>query len=146
MTKLLLPSLCLFALVAACGGEPAKSATPAAGAPSAPAEHHGDEHPLGQLTIGSHTFQVVQEGDVAAGAEAAITLEFPADKPLPDTVRVWFGVESGQGSMKARLGKEGAHARHGHVVVPKPLPEGSKVWIEIDENDQKQRASIAWHE
>lgn len=144
MTKSKLLLLCLLPLATACGkqGTDTTKPTPAAGA--APMEDHGEEYPLGDLTIGAHSFHVLQEGDVVAGEQAAVTLEFPADKPLPDTVRVWFGVESGVGSMKARLPKEGAHARHGHVVVPKPLPDGSLLWIEIDENDQKQRASIAW--
>ncbi|MBL9075920.1 MAG: hypothetical protein JNL08_00370 [Planctomycetes bacterium] len=146
MNRLLLPTLCL-SLLAACGGDaPAQPAGPTGGQAPAAADHgHGTPHPLGDLTIGAHTFRVVQEGDLHAGAEAVFTLEFPTGKPRPEIVRVWVGVESGQGSMKARMMKEGNRELHNHVEVPNTLPEGSKVWVEIEENGQKARAAIDWH-
>ncbi|MBL8727028.1 MAG: hypothetical protein JNM25_01265 [Planctomycetes bacterium] len=146
MTKLLLPSLSLLALFAACGNDgKTPTSTPGPGAPAAPMNDHGTPHPLGELTLGAHTFQVIQAGDVVAGKEAAIDLEFPAGKPLPGTVRAWIGLESGQGSMKGRLGKETERIVHGHIEVPKVIPDGSKVWIEIEANGTTLRGSLAWH-
>lgn len=147
MTKLLLPSLSLLLLFAACGTDAkAPTPTPTAGGQTAPMDDHGTPHPLGNMTIGAHTFEVIQEGDVQAGHEAALDLKFPAGKPLPGTVRAWIGIESGQGSMKGRLTKESERIVHGHVEVPKPIPEGSKIWIEIEESGAKLRASVAWHQ
>jgi hypothetical protein len=112
-----------------------------------PMDHgHGPEQALGSLTIGAHTFNVVQQGDVKAGAEAAFELEFPKDKPIPATVRGWIGVESGEGSMKQVFGKEESepNSRHGHVVVPKTTPAGAKLWIEIEEGGKPAHGSIAY--
>jgi hypothetical protein len=145
MTKLLLPTLSLLLLTAACGNDAPKATAPGPTAPAAPMDDHGTPHPLGNLTIGGHTFEVIQEGEVQAGHEAALDLKFPAGKALPGTVRAWIGVESGQGSMKGRLTKETERIVHGHIEVPKPIPEGSKVWIEIEENGEKLRGSLAWH-
>lgn len=105
---------------------------------------HGEAKPLGQLTVGAHTFQATQLGTVEAGKEGMFDLEFPAGKPVPGIVRAWIGIESGTGSMKAKLGKEGERGMHGHVAVPKPIPDGAKLWIEIEENGASQRGSIAW--
>ena len=146
MKNLLLPLLTASLLFAACGGEPAKNpTTPTAAGPKAGAmDDHGERKPLGDLTIGTHTFALIQYGAIEAGKEASFDLEFPAGKALPGTVRAWVGVESGQGSMKARLAKEGDRTVHGHVQVPKPIPEGSKVWIEIEEGGAPARGSTGW--
>ena len=67
---------------------------------------HGTPKPLGSMTIGAHTFDVVQHGDVKAGEESAVTLKFAAGKPLPAAARAWIGVQSGEGSRKAKLVKD----------------------------------------
>ena len=147
MTKLLPTTISLLVLLAACGHDgPAPTAAPGPSAPAAPMEAHGTPHPLGELTLGAHTFQVIQEGPVTAGKEAALDLEFPVGKPLPGTVRAWIGVESGQGSMKGRLTKETERIVHGHIEVPDPMPAGSKCWIEIEENGATVRGSVAFHQ
>jgi hypothetical protein len=137
----------LFCLTLACGGDAPKTAAPTPAATpggTAAMSDHGTQHPLGELTLGAHTFRVVQEGEIAAGKEGAITLVFADGKPLPAIARVWIGVESAQGSMKSRLAKEGPHALHGHVEVPKAIPDGSKVWVELEDNGQQQRGALAW--
>ncbi|HEX5052791.1 MAG TPA: hypothetical protein VFZ65_13525 [Planctomycetota bacterium] len=147
MSKFLLPTLCTTLLFAACGGDATKGATdPKAPKPAAPSagDTHGEEQSLGALTIGTHTFAVIQEGSVVAGKEAHLDLVFAAGIPLPGTVRAWAGVESSQGSMKAKLGKENETTLHGHIEVPKPIPEGSKFWIEIEENGATKKDSVAW--
>jgi hypothetical protein len=113
----------------------------------APVDHgHGTAHDLGSMTIGAHTFQLVQEGAVEPGNETALTLTFAKDKPLPGTVRAWIGVESGEGSKKEKVGKDSdaPNGLHGHVDAPKPIPAGSKIWIEIEENGKTERQSVAW--
>jgi hypothetical protein len=104
---------------------------------------HGTPKPLGSMTIGAHTFEVVQLGDVKAGEETFVDLKFAAGKPLPGTARAWIGVQSGEGSRKAKLGKDKDTTLHGHVDVPSPLPAGSALWIEIEEGGKTEAKSIA---
>ena len=144
-----LPLLLTLSLFAACTKEapanPAGGNTPAKTPADGPKMgDHGEEKPLGSLTIGAHTFELIQAGAITAGKEGSVDLVFPAGKPVPGTVRAWVGVESGEGSLKSKLGKEGDRAVHGHFEVPKPIPAGSKIWIEIEENGQSLRASAAW--
>lgn len=143
-----------FALVSLLGtacsddaSSPPETTKPPVNAGAATVDHgHGDERPLGDLTVGTHTFQVVQLGKVEPGKEGMFDLVFPAGKPVPGIVRVWIGTESGVGSMKAKLGKEGDRAMHGHVLVPKPLPDGAKVWIEIEDGSSAARGSLPWQD
>lgn len=138
----------LFACVlpfCSCSKSATPTTTPPPGGTAEPMDHgHGAEHPLGAMTIGAHTFQLAQFGDVVAGKEAVFELEFAKDKAVPGTVRGWVGVESGEGSMKARFGKEGDHGLHAHLQVPATLPAGSKLWIEIEENGKSTRGSAAF--
>ena len=136
-------------LLAGCSKQPS-STTPPAGSNVPPTNTgtlpadtgHGEKKPLGSLTVGAHTFQVVQYGAIAAGKEVSFDLDFAAGKPLPGTVRGWLGVEAGTGSRKAPFTKEGEDM-HAHVDAPSPLPADSKLWVEIEEGGKTERASIA---
>lgn len=145
MTKLL-PCLLLLPLLTACGdSEPPRTTQPPSNNPPPVDDHHGERHPIGSVSLGGHTFQVVQQGEVTAGKETLLFLETSTpDQPLP-VARAWIGIESGAGSMKARLTKEGDHALHAHVEVPDPLPQGAMLWLEIEDGSAKVRNSFAWH-
>jgi hypothetical protein len=126
---------------AAGGGQPAPTATgkdPHAG------EGHGAMTSLGSLKLGDLTVQVAVEGAVEAGKTPGVDVTFEKGKPMPGTVRAWFGVESAAGSVKAKLGKEGELVMHEHVEVPKPIPEGSKLWIEAELATGTVRGSVAF--
>lgn len=148
MNKLTLPLLlCALAPFAACSktDDPKTTPpanTPPANTPAAPADDHGHgtPKPLGSMTIGAHTFEVVQLGDVKAGEEVPVELKFAAGKPLPATARAWIGVQSGEGSVKQKLDKD----LHGHVDVPAKLPADSKLWIEIEDGGKTEAKSVAW--
>ena len=105
---------------------------------------HGEEKPIGPMAIGDYRFTLVQLGDVKAGGEAVFELEFAKDAKVPPLARAWLGVESGQGSMKVRFGKEGDHGLHAHVPAPATLPADAKVWIEIEADGKVERAATAW--
>lgn len=94
-------------------------------------EDHGAMVKLGAVKLGEFDVQVAQEGKLEAGKEIGVDLTFAKGKALP-TVRAWVGIESGVGSMKAKLPKAGEETLHGHVEVPKPLPEGAKIWLELE--------------
>ncbi|MBM4059649.1 MAG: hypothetical protein FJ265_00930 [Planctomycetes bacterium] len=150
-SPLLIPAL----LLAACGGgdHPQGSHVHADGtvhqdepapAPAAPAADHGAQHALGALAIGPLTVQVVRHGDAVPGKEADYEVEFPAGTQRPAALRVWVGIESGVGSMKARLANEGDRSMHGPVPVPDPLPAGARLWFESETKDGVHRASLAF--
>jgi hypothetical protein len=146
MNKLTLPLLllCVLAPFAACSKTDDTKGTPPANTPpaNAPAEDHGHgtAKPLGSMTIGAHTFDVVQFGDVKPGEEVTVELKFAAGKPLPATARAWIGVQSGEGSVKQKLDKD----LHGHVDVPAKMPADSKLWIEIEDAGKTEAKSVAW--
>lgn len=135
----------LLASLAACGGSaPQPGPSSPAGKPAAaPEDDHGTPHPLGKLTVGGRTFDATLFGEVAAGAETALELSFAATETPPAACRAWLGSESGEGSRKARLGKEGDHGLHGHLVAPDPLPAGCRLWVEVEANGAVTRGSLA---
>lgn len=138
-------------LFAACGKEDAHVHKPGDGHDKAAGQNdahgaggHGALVSLGSIQLGGTTVAVSQEGAVEAGKEVGVDLEFAEGKAVPGTVRAWVGVESAEGSMKAKLGKEGDHGMHGHLEVPKPLPAGSKLWFEAEGASGAAKASIAF--
>jgi hypothetical protein len=145
-THLALLSFALVAVLPACGRtETTQVAPPKAGGTASPSgDEHGDPIALGKMTIGAHTFDVVQLGKMEAGKEGVVELHFAADKPLPATARAWVGDESGEGARKQRFGKEGDHGLHAHLDVRKDLTAQHKLWIEIEENGATARGSVAW--
>jgi len=149
-TPATLLSLAALALLPACGRTETQQITPptAGGGATGAATGHGDEHgapvPLGKLTIGAHTFEVVQLGKFVAGKQGVVELHFPTDKPVPGTARAWLGDEAGEGARKQRFGKEGEHGLHAHLDVRADLTAQHKLWIEIEENGATARGSVAW--
>ena len=137
--------LCALAPFVSCTKHEDPKTPPANATGAAPMDDHGHgpAKPLGAMTIGAHTFDVVQEGDVKAGEDLPVDLKFAAGKPLPANVRAWIGVQSGEGSRKAKLTKENDTTLHQHVDVPSPLPAGSALWIEIEENGKTEAKSVA---
>ncbi|HYE18722.1 MAG TPA: hypothetical protein VEA69_09775 [Tepidisphaeraceae bacterium] len=123
------------------GGTPAAT-TPAANAPAAPAaspaksdkdEHH-NQTTLGETTIAGLKLKAMQDEPVKPGGEGAFDLVitgYPAGGK-PKAVRFWVGVESGDGSTKAKAEEEKPDNWHTHVEVPKPIPAGSKFWAEVE--------------
>jgi hypothetical protein len=139
-----LTALLVLLLATACSKPSDVPKTPPPSAGGDPMGGHGKEQPLGKLTVGAHTFDVVQEGAVVPGEEAFFDLRLAKDQPAPAVVRGWLGVESGEGSMKARFAKEGDHGLHAHVDAPKVMPAGALLWIEVEHDGKTARGSIAW--
>lgn len=145
MKTLPLPLSASLLAFAACGKGDAPAAPAVQPVAVASGDHdHGDEKPIGPMTIGAYSFTVVQLGDVKAGAEAVFELEFAKDAKVPPLARAWLGVESGQGSMKVRFGKEGDHGLHAHVPAPDVLGADARLWIEVEADGKTERAATAW--
>lgn len=138
--------LLLSLLAAACSDSQNQTDNrrPAADPQPAAMGAHGEERALGTLVIGGRTLEVIQAGKVAPGQEAFFDVHVRDDKPMPAVVRGWIGIETAEGSMKARFGKEGDRGLHAHIEVPKVLPAGSQLWLEVEDAGATARGSIAW--
>lgn len=92
---------------------------------------HGDATPLGDAVVGEFTIIAAQEGKPTPGGDVGIdvTIVGPADGYT--AIRVWVGVESGEGSVKARADRAG-EAWHAHAEVPSPIPADSMIWVELE--------------
>ncbi|MEZ0263862.1 MAG: hypothetical protein ACAI43_03975, partial [Phycisphaerae bacterium] len=116
----------------------ATNATAPTGTAATPAKPEKDEHPnqvaLGETTVGGLKLKAMQDEPIKAGGEGAFDLlitGYPAGGK-PKAVRFWVGVESGDGSTKAKAEEETPDNWHTHVEVPKPIPAGSKFWAEVE--------------
>lgn len=98
---------------------------------------HGTAQDLGTTTVAGVKLTVVQEGEVKPGGEAAFEIELNEGQKKPRAVRVWVGIESARGSVKAKAEAKD-QGFHAHVEVPKKLPEGSRLWIEVDPGEGKR--------
>ncbi len=126
--------------LAGCEGD--KSAAPAAAHDHdhAAADHdhakptdggeHGATIELGEQDAGGFKIRASRDGDVKAGAGAAIDVWVNGGK-AGNAVRFWIGTEDAKGSIKAKAEVEVDHW-HTHAEVPDPLPAGSKLWVEVD--------------
>jgi len=143
-----LASIALVAFIS-CSGDDSHSHGPnndhdhADDAPHTDGDGHveGDDHvmiELGASTIGPYSARVTRdEGAVTPGGDVAIDAWITGPE-APSAVRFWVGLESAEGSIKARaeIEGEGGDARwHTHVEVPSPLHEGAAVWVEIESSD-----------
>src|SRR5687767_5289001 len=110
MKRSLTPALVLTGLftLAGCKEEAANTPapTPATQAATQPAgaQHKDDEHPnavvLGTKTVGGLQLKATQDEPIKPGGEGAFDLLVTG--PKPKAVRFWVGIESGEGSAKAK--------------------------------------------
>lgn len=87
---------------------------------------------LGETTVGALKLVATMDEPISAagGGEGAFDLVITGGKPK--AVRFWIGVESGEGSVKAKAEEETTDNWHTHAEAPKPLPKGSKFWAEVE--------------
>lgn len=97
--------------------------------------HAGETHELGSVTAAGTTLSVTITGDVEPGAELHVELE-PSGGPAPGSIRLWVGLESGVGSLKAKANHHGEHL-DGHVEVPEKLPSNARLWIQVESSTGK---------
>ncbi len=97
-----------------------------------------------EVTLANVALEVRYRGDLTPGSELDVSLRtVGGDRPA--TIRVWVGVESGQGSRKVKVHSHGA-TYHAHAHVPSELPDGSALWIEVQTvNGERESGSISMH-
>jgi hypothetical protein len=95
---------------------------------------HANAITLGETTVAGLKITAKQDEPVKAGGEGAFDLlitGYPAGGK-PKAVRFWVGVETGEGSAKAKAEEETPDNWHTHTEVPNPIPAGAKFWAEIE--------------
>ena len=105
---------------------------------------HGESHALGKMKAHGREFSIGQMGDIQAGEECAVEIEFASAADRIATTRAWIGIESGNGSTKAKLDLEGTVTLHGHIDVPSSLSSDSRLWLSFDIDGKVETHSIAF--
>lgn len=97
---------------------------------------HGKPQDLGTTTVEGLKLQAFQLGGLAEKeAVFEVALAKGADKPR--AVRFWVGVESAEGSVKARAEGDGT-SYEAHVELPEPMPKNAQFWVEIQSAEGKR--------
>jgi hypothetical protein len=104
-------------------------------------EHKGKRTDLGKQEINGYTVAVTQIGEPKAGGELSLEIVLTGGAAKPKAVRAWYGVESAEGSTKAKA-VETEKYWDADLDLPAKLPDNSKCWIEIETPDGKKKASF----
>lgn len=101
---------------------------------------HGEHFELGTTTTANLKYEVFQLGKLGE-KEAAFEIVADKNAAKPKALRVWVGIESAEGSVKARA--EGGPEYDVHVELPNPMPKNAKLWIEVQPTEgKKQKAAF----
>ncbi len=108
--------------------------------------NHGKAVALGEVKAGEQRLLVSGSGTVAPGKSWPVELHLKPDLPAPTAIRLWVGLETGRGSVKARAEAEknakGEYAAH--VEIPNPIPADSMLWLSIESaNESVLKTSLA---
>ena len=99
---------------------------------------HADDHSHDHADAISKTIDIAGnqlvisiEGTVTANAELHVEIT-AANADEIKALRLWFGTQSGEDSLKTKADNEGDHW-HAHVECPSTIPNDSSLWIEIED-------------
>ena len=117
--------------------------------------HHDDAHHGGEGhdhdaddkvyvgNIGNYEVSIRQHGEISAGGEAHLDIVLSGPAKAPKALRLWVGVKSAKGSMKARAGKGHSPGEyHVEVEVPEKMPENSRLWVEIQDSGGRKKGGF----
>ena len=103
-------------------------------------EHSGGGTALGPITIGETTLEVTVGGEPHPNETLHVDL-LHTSGPLPSSVRVWFGDQSGVGSMKGKgIGSNGKY--HADAEVPDPVTATMQLWVEVENDGDRSAGSL----
>ncbi len=98
---------------------------------------------LGTITLGGATLALDATGPATPGTSVTLNVRITAGT-MPETIRIWYGVESGIGSMKAKGTPHDDHF-HADVEVPEPAMENAALWLEAVASDgTKKTGSVSF--
>lgn len=142
----------LFVTVASCGclltgcekpSEPSTATTPTVEpTPTTPAsgldEFANTSTSKVLVEIGGTELVLAIKGELQPDTMLLVDIDH-AGGPMPATIRLWVGVESGEGALKSKADAHGNHW-HGHADCPGEIAESDALWIEIQDSDGKRTA------
>jgi hypothetical protein len=110
------------------------------------AEEDGDEHGGEVEVLGSMTaagaILTVSAGHLEAGAEVDVEVGHSSGD-VPAGIRVWVGLESGVGSLKAKAHTHGDDF-HALVEVPENLVPDARLWLQVESaNGESETQGLA---
>ncbi|QOJ15199.1 MAG: hypothetical protein HRU75_11370 [Planctomycetia bacterium] len=118
--------------------EPKKDAAPAPKPEAGHGGHGGPVVDLGETTVDGMKVRASRDaGEIKAGGDSPVDIWIDGGLGDAAAVRLWIGIESAKGSLKAKAENEDGHW-HTHSEVPDPLPADSKLWVEIEHKDGKK--------
>ena len=100
------------------------------------ADDHGHDHADAiskTIDIAGTQLVISIEGTVTANAELHVEIT-AANADKISALRLWFGTQSGEESLKTKADDEGDHW-HAHVECPSTIPNDSSLWIEVEDTD-----------
>jgi hypothetical protein len=101
---------------------------------------------LGEAPIAGYTVKVTQDSDYKPGGKTKYMMKPSGGKGEPTAVRAWVGVESGEGSLKAKAGYDAADGDYDAVVeVPATPSADAKLWVEVEAGGKREKASFPSH-
>lgn len=145
-----LTTLTLSALLCACSGdEPATGGDGArrsgGAAQTPPANDHGTEKDLGELTVSGKAFRVVQLGELKTGVEGAFEVfgDGMKDKDLKQlNAYLWIESQDGTQLSAAEKGLPGGDRLHFHCTPRKSDAPPHRVVLRLRQDGSDERASL----
>ncbi len=98
---------------------------------------------LGSVTVGGATFALDATGPATPGSVATLNIALTAGT-MPETIRLWYGIESGVGSLKAKGDIHDDHL-HADVEIPEGAMESPALWLEtVSAGGEKAASSLPY--
>ena len=137
---------CSF-MLAGCDKSSDTSTTPApttATTPSTPTSileeqaHGGTSKVL--VEVGGTELVLAIKGGLQPDTRVLVDIDH-AGGPVPEAIRLWVGVESGEGALKSKAHAHGNHW-HGHAECPGEISGEDALWIEIQDSNGTRTATV----
>ena len=104
-------------------------------------DHGDEERSLGTVTIGGTSLEVTVGGEPHPKETLHVDLVHTAG-PMPSSIRVWFGEQSGVGSLKGKgEGSNGSY--HADAEIPDKVSSSMRLWIEVEKDGKRSSGSVA---
>ncbi len=92
-----------------------------------------DVRSMGSVTIGGTTLAISGTGAWRANGKLFLNID-KTNGPLPESLRLWVGQRSGEGSMKVRADAHDDHF-HAEVEIPGTVTSTTMLWVEAEDAD-----------
>lgn len=98
---------------------------------------------IGTEQIGGYSVTVTQQSEFKPGGKTKFFVKPTGGTNEPTAVRAWYGVQSGEGSLKVKAGFDAADNDYDAVVeIPETPAADAKLWVEIEAGGTKNVAGF----